>query len=321
MAIPLAPFLVGIDVSKATLSLCAGPDASLKDVPNQPQAIARWLKTLPSGPVCIAVEATNTFHVELVTQAYRQGHTVYLVDGYRLSRYRDSVGGRAKTDASDARLLHRYLAHEREDLRPWTPPPDGYLSLQRLLRRRAAIVRMRVALRQSLADLPELKAAAAPLFRQLAQLEDRLEARILQGIEQWHWGGDRLRCQAIEGIGPLTSAALTTTFHRATFANSDAFIAFIGFDVRARDSGQWHGRRKLSKRGDPELRRLLYLAAMRACRTATWQPFYQRCLGRGLAKIQALVILARKLARVAFALLKHQTDYHPRLQNEACATT
>jgi len=321
MAIPLAPFLVGVDVSKATLSICAGPDTSLNDVPNQPQAIARWLNQLPSGPVWIAVEATNTFHVELITQAHRRGHAVYLIDGYRLSRYRDSIGGRAKTDASDARLLHRYLAHEHEDLRPWTPPPDGYLGLQRLLRRRSAIVRTRVALRQSLAGLPELKAAAAPLFRQLARLEDRLEARILQGIEQLHWDGDRRRCQAIEGIGPLTSVALTTTFHRAAFANSDAFIAFIGFDVRARDSGQWHGRRKLSKRGDPELRRLLYLAAMRACHSPTWRPFYQRCLDRGLAKIQALVILARKLARVAFALLKTQTDYHPRLQNEPCVTT
>ncbi|HNL22811.1 MAG TPA: IS110 family transposase [Rhodocyclaceae bacterium] len=321
MAIPLAPFLVGVDVSKATLSLCTGPDASLQELPNQPRAIARWLKTLPGSPVCIAVEATNTFHVELVTQAHRQGHTVYLIDGYRLSRYRDSIGGRAKTDASDARLLHRYLAHEHQDLRPWSPPPEGYLSLQRLLRRRAAVVKSRVALRQSLAGLPEFKTAAEALFRQIARLEDRLQERILLTLDQLQWGRDRRRCQAIEGVGPLTSAALATSFRRAPFANSDAFIAFIGFDVRARDSGQWHGRRKLSKRGDPEVRRLLYLAAMRACRTAAWQPFYQRCLGRGLAKIQALVILARKLARVAFALLKTQTDYHPRLQNEACATT
>ena len=321
MAIPLAPFLIGVDVGKATLSLCAGPDAALEDLPNQPRAIARWLKTLPGSPVCIAVEATNTFHVELVTQAHRQGHTVYLIDGYRLSRYRDSIGGRAKTDASDARLLHRYLAHEHQDLRPWSPPPEGYLSLQRLLRRRAAVVKSRVALRQSLAGLPELKAAAEAVFRQISRLEDRLQERILLAIDQLQWGRDRRRCQAIEGVGPLTSAALTTTYHRAPFANSDAFIAFLGLDVRARDSGQWHGRRKLSKRGDPEPRRLLYLAAMRARRSPIWAPFYQRCLDRGLAPIQALVVLARKLARVAFALLKTQSKYQPRLTSEACATT
>lgn len=35
---------------------------------------------------------------------------------------------------------------------------------------------------------------------------------------------------------------------------------------------------------------------------------YQRYLNRGLKATQALVILARKLARIAFALMKNQTE-------------
>ena len=58
-------------------------------------------------------------------------------------------------------------------------------------------------------------------------------------------------------------------------------------------------------------------AAMAAARSATWQPFLQRHLDRGLSKIQAYVALARKLARVAFALLKQQTDYRPKIPQEA----
>ncbi|WP_019568906.1 transposase, partial [Thioalkalivibrio sp. ALMg13-2] len=83
--------------------------------------------------------------------------------------------------------------------------------------------------------------------------------------------------------------------------------------VRIRDSGTKRGQRKLTKQGDPELRRLLYLAAMQAKSKAAWSDYYQRCLDRGLATTQALNALARKLARVAFALMKNQTDYQPKI--------
>ena len=111
------------------------------------------------------------------------------------------------------------------------------------------------------------------------------------------------------------------SFHRGAFRSSDAFVAFLGLDVRVRDSGQLRGRRRLTKKGNPELRRLLFLAAMQAARSRSWKDFYQRHLDRGLSRIQALVILARKLARVAFALLNNQTDYRPRYLKEACIET
>jgi hypothetical protein len=50
-------------------------------------------------------------------------------------------------------------------------------------------------------------------------------------------------------------------------------------------------------------------AAMAACRSPKWKPFYESYLARGFSKTQALVALARKLCRVAFALMKNQSKY------------
>lgn len=316
MAMRVQPLRIGVDVSKAELVICERRDQALRRIQNERSAIRAWLDGL-GAPARIAVEATNTFHVLLVEEAHRRGHTVYVIDGYRLNRYRESIGGRAKTDDSDAALLARYLAHEETELRPWTPPPKGYVCLQRLLHRRATVVHTRVVLQQSLRELPELKREAKAALRQLNRLDLLLQRRLHQALERHGWMDHSRRCQAIEGIGPITSAALVMAFHRGEFRNSDAFIAFLGLDVRVRDSGTMRGRRKLTKKGDPELRRLLYLAAMQASRTKTWKPFYQRYLARGLTKIQALVILARKLARIAFALLKNQTAYQPKVALEA----
>lgn len=318
MAMQTTPVLIGVDVSKAELAICTAEAAHT--VANEAGAIRRWLQGL-GGQAHLAVEATNTFHLNLVEQAYARGHVVYVVDGYRLSRYREGVGGRAKTDRSDAGLLLRYLQRERADLRPWTPPPRGYARLHRLLHRRATLVQARTTLRQSLASLPEFKAHLNGLLQRLQRLDQLLCRRIGELLRQSGSWADAQRCQAIEGVGPITAAALANTFRRGAFRNSDAFIAFIGLDVRVRDSGLQHGRRRLTKQGDPEIRRLLYTAAMAAARSARWRPFYQRYRQRGLQPTQAFVILARKIARVAFALMKQQALYNPNLNPRACPAT
>ena len=89
MAIQAVTHDYGVDVSKGTLQMAAeqGPES----IPNELKSIRRWLKSVPAGS-CFAVEATGTYHVLFVKQAHRMGHTVYLIDGFRLNRYRDSIG-------------------------------------------------------------------------------------------------------------------------------------------------------------------------------------------------------------------------------------
>lgn len=320
MASRVQPTSIGVDVSKAELAIAMTGTAQLITLPNNRAAIRAWLKSL-TGPVILAVEATNTFHLLLLAEAHRRHHTLYVVDGYRLSRYRDSVGVRAKNDAKDAQLILRYLLREQDQLRPWTPPPQAYDRLHRLLRRRATLVKAKVAVRQSLTGIPALHADAQQVLAQMETLDRHLQKKMQAIVQHANWRTDVQRCQAIEGIGPLTATALVTAFHRGRFQSSDAFIAFLGLDVRVRDSGAWRGRRKLTKQGDSELRRLLHNAAMAAKRNPIWAAFCQRYQARGLKPIQILVILARKLARIAFALMKNQSTYQPAQPPETCMAT
>ena len=318
MAMEVKPIDIGIDVCKKTLAVAH--DEKVVEIPNDAGSIQSWLKSLP-GPARIAVETTGIFHVELVERAHRAGHTVYVIDGYRLNHYRNSIGGRAKTDASDARLLLRYLDREADNLRPWSPPPKGYRELQQLILRRARLIQAKVKLDQSLSGLSQLASSRRSLIRHLDQFDQLLKKRIRQVLQNRQWYREARRIQAVEGIGEITAAALVMTFQRGPFRNSDAFIAFAGLDVRTRQSGAFQGKEKLSKKGAAELRRLLYMTAMTARRSPTWEPFYRRHRNRGLSKIQALVALARKLARVAFALLKNGTEYRPQIREEGCIAT
>lgn len=147
----------------------------------------------------------------------------------------------------------------------------------------------------------------------MQRLEGLIEKLINDRLKEAGLLGQLKRCLKVEGIGFLTGARLITTFLRGDFRNSDAFIAFLGMDLRVAQSGQKDNRRSLSKRGDSEARRLLHNAAMAASRTETWKGFYQAQRARGYSTTQALVILARKLARVVFALLKGQSEYQPKV--------
>lgn len=311
MTKPVKPILVGVDVSKAELVVARSDSDRIEIIFNSPRAIKGWLKSLPQASK-IALEATGIYHRQLATLAHEAGHELYLLDGYRLNHYRNGVGNRAKTDAADARLILRYLSKELDELKPWVPAQGAFYRIQGLMRRRASLVHTRVALHQSLRDLPELKQAAKQLDQHIQRIEQLIEKRLNEALVEAGWSADAKRCRSIEGIGALTSMALANTFHRGHFKNSDAFIAYLGMDVRVRDSGKQVGRRKLTKKGDPELRRLLYTAAMAACKTTTWKNHYGAFLSQGLKPTQALIKLARKLARIAFALMQSQTTYEPK---------
>ena len=112
------------------------------------------------------------------------------------------------------------------------------------------------------------------------------------------------KLKSIVGIGPVVAAQLVAVFSTLNFAKVDSFIAYTGLDPRPDDSGERVGRRRLSKRGPPLLRCLLYNAGMAAANSRVFKPVYRQLRERGLQTIEAIVILARKIARIAFALYK-----------------
>lgn len=307
----------GIDVSQASLDIAEAQGGEIKKIEYTERAIRRWLKTLPEG-ARLGVESTGTLHRMVVRCAISAGHVVYVLNARDLSHYARALGRRAKTDRLDAQLIARYLANEHQHLHPYRLPTAIQQQLDELISRRHKAVVMREALRQSFTGLKlsKLSRVKDSLDALIGQIDQKLAALIRQD-EQLAPVAQRLK--SVVGFGPLLSTALTHALSRHPFKNADAFIAYVGYDPRPRDSGQKRGRRYLSKRGPAELRRLLFNAAMSASKTALWRPFYQRYRDRGLPTTAALVIIARKLARVAFSIARSAEEFDPERIKIACA--
>ena len=314
-----SPMFAGVDVAQRTLDIALEGAAQARQIDNRLGPIRRWLQSLPEE-CAIGVESTGNLHQLLVRTAIAAGRTVYVLNARDLAHYARALGRRAKTDRLDAQLILRYLQREHENLHPYQLPSLQRAELDELIGRRHQVVRVRGALQQSFTASSRRPRTLGRTVRALEALIAELDARMQELVaaeEPLHTAATHLR--TVVGFGPLLSASMAHAITRHPFRKADAFIAYIGYDPRVRDSGQWRGRRFLSKRGPAELRRLLFTAAMSACKTKLWQPFYQRYRARGLSTTAALVILARKLARVAFSIVKHNLDFRPELVKVACA--
>ena len=302
MAKPVTQITLGIDVGKDQLVIHHWQGEQIITLKNQSSTIRTWLKQL-NGPIRMAVEATSCYHLAMVEVALELDHTVYLVNGRQLAHYRHAVNVRNKTDIEDAYLLARYLEHEAEQLRPYQPQSPQAQRLWCLILRRATVVQSRQQLQQS---MREVRFSIRSLVTQFQQLLARLDRQIQKLIRELGWWQDYRYCLSIPGIGPVNAAALVAAYHRGAFAGSDAFIAYLGLDIRRRESGRFKGKSKLSKQGEPELRRLLFCASKPARSYQRFADYHQRMRDKGLSKIAARVALARKLARIAFTLMNRQ---------------
>lgn len=295
----------GVDVSKAKLDVAC--DGRVVEIENSRRSVSAFVKGMPGGSY-VVMEATNTYHLNMADICHARGMRVFVVNPRLTRRYREANGLRGHNDKMDARILARYIEREHEGLRDYVPKSADQHRLETLLRRRCKLVVVRTQLRASLGPIKELRGDVEALIGRIDVLVSKIELLIDKQLEG---NAGRARLLSMPGVGPIVSAALISDLDRCCFGSADAFVAYYGLDPVPNDSGKCRGIRKLSKQGQRLGRALLYNAALAAVKTKVWKPVYEKCLARGLTKVQALIAVARKIARTAWSIHKHQTVFDP----------
>ena len=137
---------------------------------------------------------------------------------------------------------------------------------------------------------------------------DRVECQMRVHLEQIPYSRYLL---SLPGVGLITVAGLIGEVGDFRQYGTVAEITKLaGLDLFEVSSGKHKGRRRISKRGRPLMRKLLYFAAINAVKsTGTMHQPYTQMLARGMPKIKALVAISRKLLRVMYALARNQSMY------------
>lgn len=320
---------IGIDVSKAKLhsSLLTNPDLRKpknKAADNGPAGFKALLEWACRHGKCKApelhfiMEATGVYHEALAEFLVEAGSMVSVVNPFQVKRFAESHGFKTKNDRHDGLILALF-GHERQ-LPVWAPPPPEVVHLKALLGRLTAL---ETDIQRELNRLEKAQVSRAPaqvmdsLANSLAFLKEE-KGRLLKEIKTHFDNHPKLRDErdlllSIPGVGDKLAAQLLTLFASKKFSRAPEAAAFLGLVPVEKQSGtSVLGRPRMSKVGDGQLRKALYMPAIVATRyNPDIQALYQRLLKKGKTKMAAIGAAMRKLVHIAFGVYKNLTPYQP----------
>lgn len=321
---------LGVDVSKSGLSLCLGRLSddltksfeSHKDVSNDIggyKLLVKWLKLRvdTNVPFIIVMEATGVYHQHMANYLYGQGYDVCIMQSGRVKRYAQSLSQRSKTDALDSRMLGMLGLERAIDL--WHPPSTSLQQLKTLSRERSTLLKDRTVEtnRQGAMESGVTGNARATkrhrarlklINLQIASIEEEMRSLVAKdrALES------KIECvESIPGVSFITAAGTVgETLGFESITSGKQLASYAGYDVVLRESGNFRGKTKISKKGNSHIRAALHMPSMTCVRcNPTLRVFYNRLKPNKVKPLVAFVAVQRKLLILMFTLWKNETKY------------
>ncbi|MFT6244925.1 MAG: transposase [Crocinitomicaceae bacterium] len=331
---------LGIDVSKASLSMCLGimkSDLSKeftpgKDVSNDKSGykeLSKWLKKVSgTGDLpTIVMEATGVYHEGIATYLYDLGYQVSILQSGRVKKYAQSLDQRSKTDALDSKMLSM-LGCERS-LLAWSPPSALMQTLKALSRERSALIKDKCieknrqgaidsSIYSNKKEIKRFNQRLKLLNAQIAEVELEMSELTAQDLDLTKKLAYLESIPGVSFISAIIVIAETSGF--ALINSGKQLTSYAGYDVVMKESGTYRGKTKISKKGNRHIRAVLNMPSMTCVRVnPTLGPFYQRLKPKKAKPIVALVAVQRKLLILMYTLWKNEEYYDGEFEQKKAA--
>jgi transposase len=306
--------IYGIDISKSVFDVYCEATGHIQ-LKNDEKGFKSLLKTLPKTAL-VVMEATGYYHYRLAQFLHKNGVAVSVVNPLSVKRFIQMKLAKVKTDKSDAKAICEYAkVNEVPIYNALTDVQAECLQLFRLLDN---YLKKRTATKNKLHGEETLgipsRFVYQSLKRNLKHLDkeiDALEQRLLSLVKQ-EQQQQLTHLKGIPGLGTKTALFLiviTDGFNK--FETSGQLCSFVGITPTIRQSGSSvRGKSRISKVGNQKLRNLLFLCAFSACKhNKACREIYQRIVNKGKSKKLALIAVANKLLKQAFAIAKSGLPY------------
>lgn len=302
---------VGIDVASTHLDVAVALAGSAPpvQVPNDAAGIGTLLAQVQAlAPTRIVVEASGGYEAAVVAALAAAALPVVRLNPRQVRDFARATGQLAKTDARDAAVLAQ--------LGLVLPPPPRAVPSAAVQRLRAAVrrqhlVTMRVAERHRRRRAPaDIVAEIDEHVQWLTERITKADAAITAAIaaDPGLAAQDRL-LQTAPGGGKVISATLLAELPELGQLTGKQLAKLVGVAPLNRDSGRYHGRRRIWG-GRAPVRTALYLAAGPAVRAdPPLAAFHARRVAAGKPQQVVRIAVAHKLLRCLNALARDQLPW------------
>jgi transposase len=306
--------VVGIDVSRDNLDVGHSLSKQVVRYENTPKGFRTLAARMrPLHPELIVLEATGHYHQAVAKYLHEKGSfRIAVVNPTRIRHFARSVGLLAKTDVLDARVLARYGAAVKPTT--WVPREACVEELSDLATRRKQLVDMLTAEKNHLRTTSR-KDAKESILRNMGHLQEELgllEAKIQSLIEaEKELKHKSELLQSMVGVGPVLAATLLAHLPELGKLDHKQISALVGVAPLNRDSGTRQGVKRIYG-GRGEIRRIMYMATVSACRAnPQLQTYYKRKVAEGKPQKVVLVACMHKMLIHLNAMVRDGKPWNP----------
>jgi transposase len=311
---PIPSTVVGIDVAKATLDCYVDPSGQRLHLANDDAGIAELLTHLRKLNLqLVVIEATGRLHRCVAAELLQSDIPVVLVNPQRAREYARSTGKLEKTDRVDAQVLACFGRGARHQMLRKTS--EKQVELDDLISRRRALVQMRIAEKNRLAETQQPKLAktqAQQLLRLIDQQIhdiDRAIAKLIDGDDDWKRKSEIIT--SIPGVSSGTANQLLADLPELGDLSRQRISKLSGLAPLANDSGPRRGQRSI-RGGRQPVRNALYMAAFNTIQYCQrFKSFAKRPSDAGKPFKVILTATMRKLLVTLNQMVKTNALYNP----------
>lgn len=314
--------VIGIDVSKKILNLSKLIKGKFSDseIENNHLSINKYLSKKEflanKDNYFFVMEATGVYHLLFANELHSKGFKVSVQNPLIIKRFSEMKMIRAKTDSVDARTIALYGAEQSPDL--YKPRPERHQVVIKLLKAiddcNIAITSLKNQLESAETDPVQSKLVIKEFKNMIKRFQKSILSfeKEIDNILTEIYPTEVKKLNKINGVGNRTTAVILGFFGKfENFDNSKQVVSFIGTNPSVERSGtSVSGKGKIDKKGNPYIRKMLYMTTLSASQfNPSCKALYDRLTLKGKKHKEKRIAVLNKLVRQIFAVLKFDREW------------
>ncbi|HEZ5971424.1 TPA: IS110 family transposase, partial [Neisseria meningitidis] len=302
--------IIGLDISKdtidATLHKTNGSIHYIKFKNNDDglKQFRLWIKGNRIRKAYIGMEATGIYY-EKAADMLSSYYTVYVINPLKIKDYGKSRFNRTKTDKADSNLIADYIKRHQDTLIPYQIPKNK--ALQKLINLKNQLHQHQKQIKNRLHSTEEdfIRNIHQDLIDTIQDKMEQVKIAISEQIKKQTDNNHYRNLQTIPSIGKDTASVLYAQLTEKHFKTANQFVSYAGLSPAIIQSGtSVRGRGRLSRYGNRRLKSTLYMPALCAYRFNAFPKLINNLKKAGKPKMVIIVAIMRKLAKLAYYIVK-----------------
>ncbi|HFC7934411.1 TPA: IS110-like element ISNgo3 family transposase, partial [Neisseria meningitidis] len=307
--------IIGLDISKdtidATLHKTNGSIHYIKFKNNDDglKQFRLWIKGNRIRKAYIGMEATGIYY-EKAADMLSSYYTVYVINPLKIKDYGKSRFNRTKTDKADSNLIADYIKRHQDTLIPYQIPKNK--ALQKLINLKNQLQQQQKQIKNRLHSTEEdfIRNIHQDLIDTIQDKMEQVKIAISEQIKKQTDYNHYRNLQTIPSIGKDTASVLYAQLTEKHFKTANQFVSYAGLSPAIIQSGtSVRGRGRLSRYGNRRLKSTLYMPALCAYRFNAFPKLINNLKKAGKPKMVIIVAIMRKLAKLAYYIVKTGQPY------------